>query len=290
MLKRVCAWLPVILLLSALFAFPAQVPDPQSSVIASSARLKLGQAGSQKELDDYNRLHAEVDPAVKKVLIDEFAEKYPQSGLLAYAYQDGVYLGRQVHNVETMEEYGEKSLDLWPDNYSLLTELGSAYVQRDRVYLAEVHAAKALELAGAADRPSHMTEQQWAEFTRTLRSTNLTTLGFVHLRRAQTRLDPQARKDEADSAIEAFRRALEITPVDDYVYYGLGFSYAILNDYPNAESNLAKAVAVGGVVMASARSLLEEIYKSRHNQSTEGLDQVIAHARAEIGSRPPSEV
>jgi len=49
-----------------------------------------------------------------------------------------------------MEEYGEKSLDLWPDNYSLLTELGSAYVQRDRVYLAEVHAAKALELAGAA--------------------------------------------------------------------------------------------------------------------------------------------
>jgi len=95
MLKRVCAWLPVILLLSALFAFPAQVPDPQSSVIASSARLKLGQAGSQRNWTITIAARGSRS-AVKEVLIDEFAEKYPQSGLLAYAYQDGVYLGRQV--------------------------------------------------------------------------------------------------------------------------------------------------------------------------------------------------
>ena len=88
-------------------------------------RAKPGQAGSQQELDAYNRLHNEADPAVKKSLIDKFAEDYPLSGLLAYVYQDGVYLGRQANNIEMMGDYGAKSLELWPDNYILLTELAS---------------------------------------------------------------------------------------------------------------------------------------------------------------------
>jgi len=81
--------------------------------------------------------------------------------LLAYVYQDGVYLGRQSNNIEMMADYGEKSLEAWPENYTLLTELASAYVQRGRVDLAEAKAKLALDLVEAAEKPTHMTDAHW---------------------------------------------------------------------------------------------------------------------------------
>jgi len=272
-----------ILLPGSSFPLRAQRKETPKTAVTAQAKAKPGQAGSQQELDAYNKLHNEIDPAAKRNLIEKFATDFPASGLLAYAYQDGVYLGRQANNMEMMAEYGDKALELWPENCTLLTELGSVYVQRNRVDQAEAEATRALDLVGAADKPSGMTEQQWAEGKKMLLASNHSTLGFVHLRRAQASQEADARKEEAEQALVLFKRALEYHPIDDFTFYGLGFVFAILDDYPNAESNLAKAVAVNGIVMASARSLLEEIYRSRHNQSLVGLEQVIAKAKTEIG-------
>lgn len=283
MRQTMMVWFGAVLLCCSSFPVGAQIKEPQKATETAPEKLRLGQAGSQPELDAYNQMHNEVDPAQKKALIDKFVVDYPDSGLLAYVFQDGVYLGRQSNNIEMMAEYGDKSLALWPQNYTLLTELGSVYVQRDRVGQAEDMAKRALELVDAAEKPTHMTDQQWAEGKKMLMSSNCTTLGFVHLRRAQASLEAAFRKSESAEAIPWFDRALGYHPADDFAFYGLGFTYAILNDYPNAESNLARAVAVNGIVMASARSLLEGIYKSQHNQSLIGLEQVIAKAKAELG-------
>lgn len=137
-----------------------------------------------------------------------------------------------------MAENGEKSLDLWPENYTLLTEVGSVYVQRGRVDQAEVMASRSLELVAVADKPAYMTEQQWAEGKKMLLAGNHTTLGFVQLRHAQASQEAAVRKGGAENAIASFHRALEHQPADDFTLYGLGFGYAILNDYRNAESNL----------------------------------------------------
>jgi tetratricopeptide (TPR) repeat protein len=260
----------------------AQAAAPQIPAEAQASRPRLGQAGSQHELDAYNRMHNELDPTEKKNRIDQFVREYPDSGLLAYAYQDGVYLGRQANKIEMMAEYGEKSIALWPDNYTLLTELASVYVQRDRIDQAEGMAKSALDLMDAAEKPAYMAEAQWSEVRRVLISSNCSTLGFVHLRRAQASKDAPYRKIEAQSALSWFLRSLPMQPNDDFTLYGLGFAYLVLNDYRNAESNLAKAVAVNGIVMAGARTLLEEIYKSQHNQSLDGLEQIIAQAKADI--------
>lgn len=257
--------------------------QPQTSARPAPAKANLGQAGSQEELDDYNRLHAELDAAAKKNQIDDFANRYPDSGLLAYVYQEGVYLGRQLNRIDMMAEYGEKSLILWPGNYTLLTELASAYVQRNRVEQAGEKAKQAIDLVTTAVKPAHITEEQWAEEKKLLLASNYTTLGFMHLRRAQASSDPTVRTSEAEYSVNPFERALEYVPADDYALYGLGYAWVILNEYRAAESNLAKAVAVGGIIMASARRLLEEIYRSRHDQTLDGLDQVIAKAKADLG-------
>jgi tetratricopeptide (TPR) repeat protein len=192
-------------------------------------------------------------------------------------------MGRQANDIDLMSGYGEKSLEVWPENFVLITELGNAYAHRNRVDQAEAKAEKAIELISVAQKPPRPTEEQWAQGKKLLFATNFSTLGFVHLHRAQAKTAMPDRRSEALIAVAPFKKALELTPADDATLYGIGFSYTILNDYPNAESSLAKAVVLNGPVAPAARSLLEDIYKGQHKNSLDGLDAVIAKAKAELG-------
>jgi tetratricopeptide (TPR) repeat protein len=258
----------------------AQLAAPAPS--ATPGKPQIGQAGSPAELDEFEKLKAETDMNAKKRMIDDFVQNHPDSGLKAYALQEGAYMGRAADNIDLMSEYGEKSLEVWPENFVLMTELGNAYAHRNRVDQAEAKAEKAIELISEAQKPPRPTEEQWAQGKKVLLAMNFSTLGFVHLRRSQAKTAMPDRRSEALIAVAPFKKALTLTPADDAAFYGIGFSYTILNDYPNAESNLAKAVALNGPVASAARSLLEEIYKGQHKNSLDGLDAVIAKAKTEL--------
>jgi len=277
------AWCAIILLPCLSLPGSAQTGVQEKAAVAEAGESNLNQVGSQQELDDYQRLHGEVNPDLKRELIERFAQDYPESGLLAYVYQDGFYLGRRANDLKVMILYGEKSLQLWPGNCTLLTELAGVYVQRNLLEEAESKAAAALALLNRASRPADIPEPQWAADKKALLSRNHDTLGFAHLRRAHLIQDAGVRRIEADDAIARFRQALEQRPVDDFAFYGLGFAGMLLNDYAMAEANLAKAVAVDGILMPNARHLLEDLYKSQHRQSLAGLEEVIAKAKKEIG-------
>jgi hypothetical protein len=277
------AWFAYILLLCFPFLSLVQTGVQEKAAAAASGEARLNQVGSQEELNEYNRMHNESDPDLKRELIEKFVRDYPGSGLLAYVYQDGFYLGRRANDLKVMTLYGEKSLQLWPGNYTLLTELAGAYVQRNLLEEAEAKATTALNLLDRATRPSHIPEQQWTADKKVLLARNNVTLGFAHLRRAHLIQDAEMRRIEAEDAMTKFRRALEQRPIDDFTFYGLGFLGMLLNDYAMAESNLAKAVAVDGILMPNARLLLEDLYKSQHKQSLVGLEEIIAKARKEIG-------
>jgi len=277
------AWFAYILLLCFPSLSSVQTGVQEKAAAAASGEARLNQVGSQEELNEYNRMHKEADPDLKRELIEKFVTDYPGSGLLAYVYQDGFYLSRRANDLKLMTQYGEKSLQLWPGNYTLLTELASAYVQRDLLEEAEAKATTALNLLDRATRPAHIPEQQWTAEKKVRLSRNNVTRGVAHVRRAHLIQDAEMRRIEAEDAMTKFRRALEQRPIDDFAFYGLGFLGMLLNDYAMAESNLAKAVAVDGILMPNARLLLEDLYKSQHKQSLAGLEEIIAKARKEIG-------
>jgi hypothetical protein len=283
MREKAFAWRAYILLLCLPLLGSAQTGVQEKAAAAESGEARLNQVGTQEELDDYLKMHNEADPDVKRELIEQFIRRYSESGLLAYVYQDGFYLGRRANDLKMMTLYGEKSLQIWPGNYTLLTELAGAYVQRNLLEEAEAKATTALNLLDRATRPSHIPEQQWTADKKVLLARNNVTLGFAHLRRAHLIQDAEMRRIEAEDAMTKFRRALEQRPIDDFTFYGLGFLGMLLNDYAMAESNLAKAVAVDGILMPNARLLLEDLYKSQHKQSLVGLEEIIAKARKEIG-------
>jgi len=235
-----------------------------------------------EEQREFDKIGAETNAAAKRQLIDAFVQQHPQSNLLAAVYQAGAYLAREANDIAMMEDYGSKSLAAFADNFVLMTDLSDAYVRRNMPDKAEPMAKRALELINAAPKPAGLPEEQFLKGKRVLSATNFATLGFVCLRRAQKMTDSAQRREEAEKSVNPFKRALELQPADDYILYGLGFAYGLQNDYANAESTLAKAVAANGPISPSARPMLEDIYKARH-QSLDGLDQIIARARSELG-------
>lgn len=261
---------------------PPKPTQEQQPATPTTVKPQVGQAGSQAELEEFNKLRVEADTATKQRLIDEFLKKYPESGLVALVHREGVTLGQQTNNFQLMAEHGEKTLVMMPEDFAVMTVLANAYAERNMVDKAEEKAERAIELVTSAQKPGEMSEEQWAQGKKMLLATNFSALGYVHLRRAQTIQTPAERKTETERAIAPFKKAIEYHQTDDVSYWRLGLTYAFLNDYPNAESNLAKAVAVNGIAASYARSSLEDIYKGQHKGSLEGLDQVIAKAKSEL--------
>lgn len=236
---------------------------------------------------DFARIQLENDPARKKRHIDTFVAKYPDSDLIPFAYEQGAYAGRQANDADMMIEYGEKALAMRPDNFVLMTELGYGYVRKGNADKAEELALRALELAQKAQMPEGVNAEQWQQARKSVLGTNYSTLGFAHLHRAQNLQAAAEKSRAAGQAVLPFKKALEQNGRDDFSYYGLGVASALLNDYPAAESNLAKAVALNGAMAAIARNVLEGLYKVTHKNSLEGLESVIAKARAELGIPAP---
>lgn len=245
------------------------------------ASAPAGPAVPPEEAAEFQRLLAEQDPAARKNLIDAFAARFPSSLLLADAFQEAAIIGRMADDPEVLFEYGQKSLQLRPNNFVLMSEIADAYLRRNQPDKAEPLALEALELLGTAQKPPALSDADWVKGKRILLGTNFATLGFAHIRRAQASKNPVDRWRSANRAIAPLKRALEFQPREDSVFYGLGFSYAMANDYANAESALAKAVVLNGPTSGEAKNLLQDIYKSR-NKSLDGLEQVLANARTDL--------
>jgi len=90
-------------------------------------------------------------------------------------------------------------------------------------------------------------------------------------------------KDYA-KAIELFEKVIGFSPkADDTPYYFIGMSKWNSKDPDGAIPYFAKAMVLGKANSAKAKQYLEDLYKARHNDSLDGLDQVVAKAKADLG-------
>jgi tetratricopeptide (TPR) repeat protein len=249
---------------------------------APPAKPQAGQAPSKAEEDDFNKLLAENDAAAKKRMIDEFLQKYPESGLTGQVHRVAADLGQRTNNADMIIKHGERALVAFPEDFPVMSILATAYVDRNELDKSEELAERALQLIAVFQKPAQMPEEEWTATKKALMGGNFSTLGMIHLRRAQAAQNPAEKKSGAEKAVAPLKKALENQPKDDYSYYYLGFAYVLLNDYSNAESSLAKAVALNGVASPNARKLLEDLFKTQHKNSLEGLDKVIAKAKSEL--------
>ena len=258
-----------------------QVAAPVEA-LSAPAKPQVGQ-GSPEEVNEFTKLQKEADLAAKKGLIDDFLKKHPGSGLVPFVHREASLHAMQTNNFEMMAEYGEKALEGMPEDFALMTELGRAYGERGLLDKAEAKAEMAIDLIGSAKKPEQVSDEQWEQGKKIMLATNFSTLGYMHVRRAQGIQEPEKRKAETERAIAPFGKAIEINNKDDISYWRLGVAYIFLNDYDKAESNLAKSVVLNGVASGYARKDLEAMYKKKHKDSLDRLDKVLAKAKSELG-------
>jgi tetratricopeptide (TPR) repeat protein len=243
-----------------------------------------------------------------------------------FMYSNAMAAAQQANNFEKIIEYGDKVLGVAPNDLNAQITLSTMIPERLPQNDAGKNAAltKAFDLAGKAltqvqqifsqPKPANFTDAQWSAQKADIEGQLHSTLGFVHLNRA-----------EYEKAGEEYDTALKSTPKDAVSRFRLGLAYqyrasdaskqlvaavetenaaklaradqavldeliakreAIENDVrakrDRSIDELATAVAIGGVVTQPARDQLERLYKSKNSDSLEGLDQLIAEKKAQL--------
>jgi tetratricopeptide (TPR) repeat protein len=176
----------------------------------------------------------------------------------------------RMQNQDKYLHYGEKIVADFPIEQSYGTAL-----QMAQVYLQKQDSKKALELLGKVmdvygeKVPPGLQESAW----------NATRVFAYNTMGA----DAYSKKDYP-KAIELYGKAAKSGPkADDTAYYYTGMSKWRAQDPEGAIEAFAKAVVLGKANAKKAQEYLEQLWKARHNNTLDGLDQVLAKAKSELG-------
>jgi len=179
-----------------------------------------------------------------------------------------IYL--KMQNWDKYLAYGDKLLAAYPIDQSYAIAL-----QMAQVYFQKQDTAKGLELmAKVIDKfgdtpPQGMKADAW----------NVQRAAYNGLKGA----DAYKQKDYA-KAIEFYQKAVSLSPKsDDAPYYYIGMSKWNSQDPEGAIEAFAKCVALKKNLAQKAQGYMEQLWKARHNDSLDGLDAVVAKAKADLG-------
>jgi len=277
---------------------------------------KTPQAKTQQEFDAYKKFQAETDLAKKAAAGEQFIKDYPDSELTGpyvcphlvqiyeqlnnfskaveygeralksdlpketglFIYQ-GIVVGyQQLNNYEKTVEWGEKFLTADPNNTFALYILSSVipegikdedFDRQSKLDRTSDYAKRLLLILSNAPRPAQLTDEQWKQQKVQLEGGSYAALGFVALH-----------QKNYDEAVKQYKHSTDIYPKDPIAFYRLGLAYSFNKKNDEAIRALATSVAMSGP--PQAKSYLDQIYKAKNNGSLEGLDKVIADARASM--------
>jgi len=85
------------------------------------------------------------------------------------------------------------------------------------------------------------------------------------------------------TVISAYNEVLKADSKNDAAYLFIGLSHWQLQELDAAQDAFAKATVLGKTNSQKAKQYLDQIYSKRNNNSLDGLDKVLAKAKADLG-------
>ena len=178
-----------------------------------------------------------------------------------------IYLG--MKNYDKFLEYGQKILaeTSMEQGYTLALQMAQVYLQKNDVPNAIALLTKVMDVYGDK-MPPNVQEPQW----------NATRAFAYGVMASQV----YATKDYAKS-LELYEKVIKFDPKREDAYYYTGMCKWQNKDPEGAIEAFAKAVVLNKDLGKKAQTYLEDLYKARHGGSLDGLDQVLAKAKAGLG-------
>lgn len=234
-----------------------------------------------EEQQAYMAIQKEVDPDKQIQLVKDFQQKYPKSQLLSNVLFFGAGAAEQKNDVPDALNYGQKSLQLQPDNLRsliLVADLlplpqalqGSVTQKEQQLGQSESDANHALQLLSKLTPPTNVSPAQFSQGKKTIEAQLHASLGMAHLEKAVLVPSKAGAPDatELSAAEQEFKTAVSSPQPVPQDYYRLGEVYSRENKLDEAIAAFTQAAQLGkGTALehlASAKvSQLQTLKKSQ---------------------------
>jgi len=174
-----------------------------------------------------------------------------------------------MKNYDKYLEYAQKIMADTPmdQGYTVALQMAQVYIQKQDIPKATELLAKIMEVYG--DKvPPNVPEAQW-------KATRAFAYGVIAS-------GVYATKDYPKS-IELFGKVAANDPTREDAHYYIGMSKWQTKDPEGAIESFARCVVLNKTLAKKAQGYLEDLYKARHSGNLDGLDQVLAKAKADLG-------
>jgi tetratricopeptide (TPR) repeat protein len=202
----------------------------------------------------------------------DYAKKILEEFPMEQAYQTAIQMAQiyfQKQNVGAAIDLYTKIENAFGDKLPPNVTEAQYNAIKALVYSSKADLYTKIENASGDKTPPNVTEAQY----NTLRA-------FVYLNKANEIYN----KKDYPKAQELYEKITKVDPKNDVAYYQIAMCKWKNNDSEGAIEPFAKCVVLNNKITApKAQSYLEQIYKARHSDSTEGLDGVLAKAKADLG-------
>jgi hypothetical protein len=198
---------------------------------------------TQAEYDAYKAAAAQTDPAKVEQAATDFAQKFPDSELRPFLFQQAMGMYQQANNPDKTLEMARAALKYDPSNPVALLTAGQMLAERthdndldkdDRLAEANTDAMNALQHADQVPQPSNMTPEQFAGALSQLRGTAHEVIATVAFKKA-----------DYFTAIKEYNAAIaeEKEHTDGVVWLRLSVAHDKSGDYNAANEAVEKALA-----------------------------------------------
>jgi len=182
---------------------PAAGPETYNSPVAPQPQIK-----SQKELEAIQKILQAPDDRSRIKAAEELIQNFADSEFKGFALQMATLSAQQLNDYEQMMVYGERTLEVDPNNFAVMLTMASAMAQRTRKFDLDKEEKlqratdlvnKAMGILENAPRPNpQVSDQQWEAAKRDFRAQGYEALGLVALAR-----------EDYPKAIEWFKKAID---------------------------------------------------------------------------------
>ena len=171
----------------------------------------IDQIADASERRAFLELYRARGPHQRRKLAEEFAATYPQSWMLAQAYEIASKACIDLEDYAAALQIASQSLRLFPENPLLLVPVANVQAKLERLAQAEQSAREALDYLSRFDRPAAIGASDWPAIRADLKASSYFVLGRVALSRALAASGPQKRTGLAQAEKALSRRKPEST-------------------------------------------------------------------------------
>jgi len=178
-----------------------------------------------------------------------------------------IYL--KMNNPDKFAAYAEKLVSEIPieQSYVWALQLAGIYQQKNDLPKAAGYATKVMEVYGDKT-PQGLQESAW-------NASRAYAFGLMGL-------NAYANKDYPKT-LEYYGKGIQFSPKSEDAWYYTGMAKWRSQDPEGAILAFAKCVVLNKTLAKKAQEYLEQLYKARHNDTLDGLNDVLAKAKSELG-------